>query len=580
MKNLKKTLSEILVFMLIAIMLTACGSSSTSGKSSSDGDGAATKSENDVVKSDETVNDDESAVSQDSEIVNGRFTETRKITVEVYDRNNDGGTDPKDNVFANFIKEGMLRDHNIEVEFVAVPRWTETDVLNNLLAAGDAPDVCVTYSNATIKSYAKMGGVIDLLPYVEENIDKIPDLLDLLTEENLYYDLDPVTNQLWSIQAKLFNNTGQKTFVREDWLKKLNMNPPTSLEEFEAMLYAFRDNADLLLGDEADKMIPYMMAGELAFEASDMAQAMIPTNLTDKDFYVYGYDAQMFMFPNYKEVMRVFNKWYNEGLLWKDFVVYPTGDSTSDNLKKAGYVGAYSNNSNAPYGGGEDSIQRTIQRVVGDEAAYIIVPTYKSDTGTYRKYWGSPNAFSVFFPNTNDEPVASLMYLNWISKPENRIYLQVGEEGINHEVMEDSSYKMLQATGEYIMNSGNNLDYTIVLNGLNLGDEDLTLKSLAQAFPGIDPKYIMNVYDHSPYDNVYYKTVNLGEVAAETGIGQALTEKRNDVITKSIVAPVNEFDKVFDKEYQNYLDSGAQAIMDERKAKWEEVYGDKEMLDE
>lgn len=117
------------------------------------------------------------------------------------------------------------------------------------------------------------------------------------------------------------------------------------------------------------------------------------------------------------------------------------------------------------------------------------------------------------------------MYLNWISKPENRIYLQVGEEGINHEVMEDGSYKMLQATGEYIMNSGNNLDYTIVLNGLNLGDEDLTLKSLAQAFPGIDPKYIMNVYDHSPYDNVYYKTVNLGEVAAETGIGQALTEK-------------------------------------------------------
>lgn len=52
------------------------------------------------------------------------------------------------------------------------------------------------------------------------------------------------------------------------------------------------------------------------------------------------------------------------------------------------------------------------------------------------------------------------------------------------------------------------------------------------------------------------------------------------MITKSIVAPVNEFDKVFDKEYQNYLDSGAQAIMDERKAKWEEVYGDKEMLDE
>lgn len=571
----------LLASVMLASTLTACGGSEKAGNTGGETGAAATQTESTTAaQTEENTGAGDSDSAGDAEIVDGRFVETRKITVEVYDRNNDGGTDPKDNVFANFIKEGMLRDHNVEVEFVTVPRWTETDVLNNLLAAGDAPDVCVTYSNATIKSYAKMGGVIDLYPLVQENLDKIPDLIDLISEENLYYDLDPVTNQLWSIQAKLFNNTGQKTFVREDWLKKLNMDAPTSLEEFEDVLRAFRDNAELLLGDEADKMIPYMIAGELAFEASDMAHAMIPTDLTDKDFYVYGYDAQMFMFPNYKEVLRTFNRWYNEGLLWKDFVVYPTGDSTSDNLKKAGYVGAYSNNSNAPYGGGEDSIQRNIQRIVGEDAAYQILPIYKSDAGTYRKYWGSPNAFSVFFPNTNDEPMASLMYLNWISKLENRTYLQLGEEGINHEVMEDGSYKLLQATGEYIMNSGSNLDYTIVLNGLNLGDEDLTMRTLAQAFPGIEPEYALSVYDHSAYDNVYFKTVNLGEVAAETGIGQALQEKRNDVITKSIVAPVDQFDQVYDTEYQDYLDSGAQAIMDERKAKWEEVYGDKVNLDE
>ena len=75
----------------------------------------------------------------DPEIVNGRFVETRYITVEVYDRSNPGGSPPEDNFYTDFIKEGMLRDHNVVVEFVPVPRWTEVEVLNNLLAAGDAP---------------------------------------------------------------------------------------------------------------------------------------------------------------------------------------------------------------------------------------------------------------------------------------------------------------------------------------------------------------------------------------------------------------------------------------------------------
>ena len=109
--------------------------------------------------------------AEDAEIVDGKFTTTRKITVEIYDRANEGGTKPEDNFYTDFIKEGMLRDHNVEVTFVPVPRWTEVDVLNNLLAAGDAPDICVTYSYPTIQTYAEMGGVTDLAPLLEQYKD-------------------------------------------------------------------------------------------------------------------------------------------------------------------------------------------------------------------------------------------------------------------------------------------------------------------------------------------------------------------------------------------------------------------------
>ena len=35
------------------------------------------------------------------ELVDGKFAETKHITVEIYNRNNDGGTDPTNNVYTD-----------------------------------------------------------------------------------------------------------------------------------------------------------------------------------------------------------------------------------------------------------------------------------------------------------------------------------------------------------------------------------------------------------------------------------------------------------------------------------------------
>lgn len=77
--------------------------------------------------------------SADDGFVDGKFTKTRHITVEVYNRYNDGGSDPTSSVYAQYIKQGMLDKYNVDVELVSVGRWTEVDDLNNLLATGDAP---------------------------------------------------------------------------------------------------------------------------------------------------------------------------------------------------------------------------------------------------------------------------------------------------------------------------------------------------------------------------------------------------------------------------------------------------------
>jgi putative aldouronate transport system substrate-binding protein len=495
-----------------------------------------------------------------------------KISVEIFDRGNAGGSKPEDNYYTDFIKRGMLRDHNVEVTFVAVPRWTEVDVLNNLLAAGDAPDVCVTYSYPTIQTYANMGGVLDMAPYLEEYKSQLTNMWDLLGDENIYYNQDPTTGTVWAIEALRYINTRINTFVREDWLKKLNMSEPTNIEEFETMLKAFKDNASTLLGKDAGKMIPFSTSFDVGWRCNNLLMSFVPDNLSDKEFYVLGFDDRQLQLPGVKEAVRKLNQWYNEGLMWDDFALYGEGDDTEDNLIRAGYVGSIIHNWDVPYSGAEQGIHSNLQKLVGPEAAFIAVNPFKNDAGKYKKVLYSTVDRKVFFPSTNKEPVASLMYIDWISTFENRNFLQIGEEGVTHKVLEDGTVQTISSRDDKIMNSTNNIDYTITINGLDMGSPEKSAKSLALGYAGVDKRYIESSFAAALKDGFIIKNFNVGEIKSEEGMGQALKVKRDNLYAQAITCPVAQFDAVWDAGYQDYLDSGAQAIQDERKAAYEKYY--------
>jgi putative aldouronate transport system substrate-binding protein len=509
---------------------------------------------------------------------NMKFKETRKITVEVYDRGNDGGSKPEDNFYTKYIKEGMLRDHNVEVTFVPVARWTEGEVITNLLAGNQAPDVSLTYSYSTVQTYANMGGIIDLNPILEENKELLPDMFNYLTEGNIYWDKDPDKGTLYALETRLNVLNRINTFVREDWLKKLNLQAPTNLQEFESMLVAFKDNASQLLGKDADKMIPFSTSFDVGWRADQLTASFAPDNMTDKDVFTLGFDDRRFLFPNYKEGIKVLNKWYNQGLVWKDFPLYPAGDTTEDNLMKLGYVGAFMHNWDYPYRNGEDGIHANLQRNIGPDAAYIAIDSFPNDAGVYRKFLSGPVDRKIFFPATNKEPMASLLYVNWISKLENRIFLEFGEEGVTHETLPDGSKKTIAVTGEKIMNSPANIDYTITSNGLDLGDPEKTVKSIANGYAGVDPKYIEIASKITTKDGRVGINANVGPIKAEDGQGQALKEKRDTLLNKAVVAPVDKFDSIYDSGLKDYLNSGGQAIIDERTAAWEKYHGTETML--
>ncbi len=555
---MKKKVLSILLACAMTLSLAACGNTggnAPAAPAGTDAGDAATPGE-----------------SVASELTDGKFAETRHITVEVYDRNNDGGSDPTNNVYTDYIKKGMLEKHNVEVEFVAIPRWTETDEINTQLAAGTAPDVCVTYSYPTIKSYADMDAIIDMRPYIDNYKSELPNLWNWLGETNLYWNSDLEDGTTWAIEAKLANMNRVVTFIRKDWLDKLGLKEPTTKEEFHDVLVAFKENADTLLGADANKMVPYSVSYDVGWRAATLIESFLDPNMSDKEYYVNGFDDRKICQNGTKEGVKLLNQWYNEGLLWKDFYLYGSGDATEDDMMKAGYVGAFTHNWDYPWRNGEDSIAANLKRLVGDDAKYIAIDPFEDKNGGHNKFLAGPIDRKIFFPSTNDEPLASMLYLDFISSPEVIEFLQVGEEGVTHEVLEDGGYSIIAATGDAIQNSGMNIDYTITCNGLNLTTEDLTKKSLAHTYAGIDPQDILDADKIAKTDTRIGINVNVGDIEAESGAGDTLTAKRDTCFDNAVKAPVADFDATWEAGLSDYLSSGGQDIIDERTAKWDAVY--------
>ncbi len=567
---MKKKLMALLLAVTVSVPLMACGGSQ-----------AGQTSEGASSVADETGEAAAEAAESTSELTDGKFAETQHITVEVWDDGSQGSeTSHETNKFNKYIKDQMLEQHNVDVEFVAVPRSNETEQINNLLAAGSAPDICYTFDYATIQTYADMGGVADLSEAVEKYKADLPNMWDWLGETNIYWDQDPTTGSLWALEGKMAVNNRELSFIREDWLKKLDLEVPTTTEEFYQTLVAFRDNADVLLGKDADKMIPFSVSYDVGWRAAMLIGSCLDPDVTDKEYYVKGFDDRLLTQNGTKEAIKLLNQWYNEDLMWDDFALYTSGDTTEDDMIKAGYVGAFTHSWDMPYRNGADSYQANLKKNVGEDAAYIPVDCFEDKNGNYTKWSISQTDRHIFFPSTNDNLLASLLYIDFISDPATIEYLQIGDEGVNHKVNEEGAVETLTATGDDKQISGQNYYLTITVNGMKLQDADATVKAIAYNYPEIDPSYVEQAYKLADTDKRVNKNAKCGSIAAENGMGTTLSSKRDVLLDTAMSCPVDQFESTWENGMNDYLSAGGQAIQDEREQAWNNLYGDAEMLPE
>jgi len=540
---------------------------------------------------------------------NLRFIEPVNISALLWDRSDSRFPDFADSYWAQWVQAGILEDHNIVLDWVQVDRWTQEALLSTLLGADDAPDVSFTFGFAMVETFANMGGITNLTPLLAEYNDWLPNMYGLLTPNNVYWNRNPDTGELFGIANRMVSDGRINTFVREDWLNTLNIAPPTTMQEFEDMLIAFRDNAELLLGDDAANMIPFRLTEDVGWTGDPIISSFIPDNITERDFYIYGFDDRRFMMPGIKEGIRVLNRWFNYDLIWRDFPLHRTGEPIVDDIIILGYVGAFSHNWDYPFRANPGIITR-MQEEVGPEANFIVVTPFPNDAGNIVKHMPNATDRTIFFPITNNEPVASLLYLDWMSRLSTRTYLAFGIEDVHHVRHPNGAIQSLpaswneyqvDATGAYVLNEeGNrivvethfnwpdnqiipslrNFDISLMINGVDLGDDYLSTATVAMGYPGIEPERVMAARSAGLDHARIARRVQVRPIEAQEGMGVPLSEERNRILAVAVAdTSIENFDAAWNSMVAGYMGMGGQAIINERRAAWIERFGDVDFQD-
>lgn len=132
---------------------------------------------------------------------------------------------------------------NIHIDWTDVPTENQDEVLNTLFASGDLPDIiyaCGISANNLVK-YGSMGLFADLTEAYEKNAYYLQKVVEQYPA--VKSGITMADGKIYSLpHLKLGDNMlTNKLFVDPNWLAAVNLEMPTNFQEFENMLYAFRD---------------------------------------------------------------------------------------------------------------------------------------------------------------------------------------------------------------------------------------------------------------------------------------------------------------------------------------------------
>lgn len=228
----------------------------------------------------------------------------------------------------------MEKRTNIKVNWIYPPVGNEADNFMLRVSSDDLPHIfsCPPeYPGGVAKAVADEI-YTDLTPYYDQGL--MPNL-KYLRENNESYARDLVDDEgrilFFPMMDVVPSSPWSGTWIRQDWLDELGLEVPTTIDEWDTTLQAFKKaKGGFVFASGLPKYYGvktnYMFAG--SYEAG------FQTFINKDGTVVYGSIE-----PGYKDFLTLYNKWYTEGILDPDFATRTDADYNANVAN--GVVGAF-----------------------------------------------------------------------------------------------------------------------------------------------------------------------------------------------------------------------------------------------
>lgn len=241
-----------------------------------------------------------------------------KTTLKVMVRGNPLVENFATNEFTKWYEEKT----NVHIEWEVVPEQSMQEKLNLVLASEDYPDVIMglNISPSQQMIYGSQGAFIPLNDLIEKQgsqtkklFEGNPDLKSAITA------LDGNIYALPEINDCYHCSMSQKMWIYEPWLKKLNLDMPTTTEEFYNVLKAFKEQDPN--GNGKPDEIPLAVTQKSWRSAIDgfLMNSFIYNPIYGSSYkHMFIKDGKVdvaYNKPEWKEGLRYLNRLYKEGLI-------------------------------------------------------------------------------------------------------------------------------------------------------------------------------------------------------------------------------------------------------------------------
>lgn len=282
-----------------------------------------------------------------------------------------------------YMLDEFKKQTNVDVEMRIFPYETATERLNLDLNSGDYADVVGgwTLSDSMILTYGVNQGVfIPLEDYFAEYCPRITEILDL---PGVREEMTAPDGHIYAIPYVCDDTkVGYSPYINGRWLKNVGMDMPTTTEEFEAVLKAFKEQDANGNGDPNDE-IPFSADPNNKHIESMTGWFGLPMGksgigILDDEVVFAGASS------TYREFLSWFNSLYEQGLI--DLEIFTQDSSTWEGKGNRDLYGVP-----IAYGSGEFS---GIVLEGGEKSEFDVLPVLNTDKGGM--WMRDTNGFSVY----------------------------------------------------------------------------------------------------------------------------------------------------------------------------------------